>query len=83
MSKRIKIRKPRINRVSIQVSENFFNIFENQRNEAQIKMGNIRITQLRFSDMLAKGKIKPKLPLINKKSFINEKYIKRQKRRRI
>ena len=62
----------KINGVTIKISENFFkNIFEPNRKELEKQLG-IRVSQLKFTEFLAKKKIKFIPKKMSKKFFPKE-----------
>jgi hypothetical protein len=66
------------NRVSVQLSKLFFdNIFEPERRKLEKQTGT-RVTQVNFTEFLAKRKVKFVLPKQNKK-FLSDKSLMRRK----
>jgi hypothetical protein len=64
--------KPKIKRVSIQVSANFFdNIFEKQRKKLQTQLGINNLSQIKFTEYLANSEAMIKLPKSKFKFSIN------------
>jgi hypothetical protein len=76
--------KPKIRKVTVHVSGNFFdNIFEKERKGIQKQLGLDNLSQVKFTEILASSKATIKLPKNNFKFMVNPNIkIKRRKRRK-